>query len=99
MPSPGSLAEIAAWPLEKQLLAEMAGADVSPADIQVIGVFKRIPIGVASVIEIGPGPGNLSIFLRPTTTKVVQSAVRKTFTIAFGLVKGHNRVVRAVVPS
>ena len=97
---PGSdlLSNVTAWMPEKKLLAGVVGGETTSADIQIIGVFRRVPIRSVVRIEIGPGPGNLSLYLRPKCGNMVQSANRPMFSIAFGRVRGKKEVVRALIP-
>jgi hypothetical protein len=90
--------ELFAWAAEKKLLAAAVGNGTTESDIQIIGVFRKVPVNNISRIEIGQGAGNLCIFLRPKCGNVVQSCNRPMFSIAFGRVRGKNEVVRVLVP-
>jgi hypothetical protein len=97
-PSAGSAAERTFWLKEKQLLAAVVGNNVGAQDIQIISVFRRVPLAAVARIEMGREERNLCMYLRPSSGNMVQSGSRRTYTIAFGRVCGQAQIVRVLVP-
>lgn len=97
MPPPNSLEWQAAFLQERQLLAHTAGAGVSFTDIDLVGVYRNVPITAARRLEIEKDTNALLLYLRPQYTLGIDPGQKPVVSIAIGRVKSDGRLVRAVI--
>jgi hypothetical protein len=97
-PARDALAHHVTWIEEKKLLAAAACGDFTEQDVQILGIYRHVPLSSAARIEMGPGPGKLSLYFRPIKGNMVQSSNRPIYSIAFGRVRGRQDVLRVLIP-
>jgi hypothetical protein len=97
MPAPGSLEWQAAYLQERQLLAHTAGAGVSFTDIELVGVYRNVPITAARRLEIEKDTNALLLYLRPQVALSSDAGQKPVVSIAIGRVRSDGRLVRAVI--
>lgn len=97
MPPRDSLEWQGAYLQERQLLAHAAGAGVPFTDIDLVGVYRKVPITAARRLEVEKGTNSLLLYLRPQVASRADPAQKPIVSIAIGRVKTDGRLVRAVI--
>lgn len=97
MPSRDSLEWQAAYLQERQLLAHAAGAGVSFSEIDLVGIYRAVPITAARRLEVEKGTNSLLLYLRPQVACGTDSSQKTVVSIAIGRVRGDGRLVRSVI--
>ena len=97
MPSRDSLEWQAAYLQERQLLAHSAGPGISFTEIDLVGIYRAVPITAARRLEVEKGTNSLLLYLRPQVATGSDITPKTVVTIAIGRVKSDGRLVRSVI--
>lgn len=97
MPSRDSLEWQAAYLQERQLLAHAAGPGVSFSEIDLVGIYRAVPITAARRLEVERGTNSLLLYLRPQMASGSDSTPKTVVSIAIGRVRSDGRLVRSVI--